>query len=155
MSEKFKKAIKVILGVSVLSAIASVALELIQVPAIAWTVAAQLPAVYMLWLGFVAVMTIKEKYRTGDVKKGVYYAAFPAAVVLLMIDVGLRFTFGLLYGIPRNRDPKVAHINIPLPHFTLSALFRQWRREHDSGWRVWIADRVCICGLNPFDSEHC
>lgn len=91
------------------------------------------------WLYYVAVMSLKVKYKSLPIESKVL------AMIHLPIGLILDFCLNVLMS-PLFLEP-------PL-ELTLSARLKR-HRERSRGFRLRIADYICQNLLNPFEQNHC
>jgi hypothetical protein len=114
-------------------------------------VAEALGAIYLLWLFYLAVMSLMRASAAGTLRRPAYILAVPVVSIGLLIDVSVNFLIVsiLLWELPHWTPAPTARLRIRI-EWTVTA--RLSRHKHDSaGWRQkvaqWIGDNL----LDPFD----
>jgi hypothetical protein len=100
-------------------------------------------ALYLLWLLFLAVMSLQRARDAGTLPQPAYYLGLPPLYIGLTLDCLVNLVIGTLI-----------FCEIP-QEWTVSA--RVSRLEKTDGWRSKVAHWICANLLNVFDpsGQHC
>jgi len=97
--------------------------------------------VYVFWLLFLAVMALKSCW--GGLHVITKILAVPGVLVAFAIDVSFNWSFAIVIFLDRPREA------------TLSQRMGRYKVA-GSGWRYWLAIRICGYLLDPFEvGGHC
>jgi len=100
---------------------------------------AVLALISIVWLFYVAAMSLKDKWGTLPIEAKVLGGAW--VIVGYLLDVCLNIIMSPIFLEP------------PF-ELTLSSRLKR-HREKSSGYRLRIADYICENLLNPFEKAHC
>lgn len=105
-----------------------------------WYVVVGFAAFYLLWVFFLAVMSLKKAYESDTLSKPLIVLGFPILLVGFTIDflVNVFFMTIVLVELPKE--------------FTVSERLKRHRNE-SSGYRLTVAEAF-VPILNTFDPDH-